>query len=64
MNREMLEDTIKKSGLRMSYICARMGMERTGFYRKRTGERSFTESEIKKLGELFGEERIAEVFAD
>lgn len=49
---ELLEDYIKKSGLRIGFICHQLGISRQMFDRKRKGINSFRQSEVYVLCDL------------
>lgn len=49
---ELLEDYIKKSGLRIGFICHQLGISRQMFDRKRKGKNSFRQSEVYVLCDL------------
>ena len=51
-NTSMLQQAIKDSGLKISFISRTIGLSRTGFYKKLSNESSFNAEEIKKLCEL------------
>lgn len=48
----LLDEYIKKSGLRISYICETLGISRQAFDRKRKGLICFRQSEVYVLCDL------------
>lgn len=49
---EMLNEYIEKSGLKISFIIEKLGISRTAFDKKRTGQTPFKGSEIYVLQDL------------
>ena len=49
VNLDLLRDYIRKSGLRISFICDRLGLSRESFRLKMNGTREFKVSEMKTL---------------
>ena len=49
VNLDLLRDYIRKSGLRISFICDRLGLSRESFRLKMNGSREFKVSEMKTL---------------
>lgn len=54
MDKELLDRAIDESGLNITQICEKLGISRSAFFRKRTGESEFTWSEIEKLVNILG----------
>lgn len=52
VNYDLLRECIKKSGLRISYICERLHLSREAFRLKMNGSREFKVSEMKILCDL------------
>lgn len=52
VNLDLLRDYIRKSGLRISFICERLGLSRESFRLKMNGSREFKVSEMKTLCDL------------
>ena len=52
VNYDLLRECIKKSGLRISYICERLHISREAFRLKMNGSREFKVSEMKILCDL------------
>ena len=51
---ELLKEKIKKSGYKMKYVAAMLGISYYGFFKKLTNDNEFKASEIQKLCELLG----------
>lgn len=51
-NTALLDQLIKESGLKLSFIAAKLGISRTAFYKKIRGLVPFTGPEIKIMCEL------------
>ena len=49
---ELLNEFIKKSGLRIGFIVEKLGLSRNGFDKKRNGINSFSGSEVYVLCDL------------
>ena len=49
VNLDLLRENKKKSGLRISFICDRLGLSREAFRLKMNGTREFKVSEMKTL---------------
>jgi len=49
VNYDLLRECIRKSGLRISFICDRLGLSREAFRLKMNGSREFKVSEMKIL---------------
>lgn len=62
MDRELFDKAIDNSGLSINQICAALGVSRSAFFRKRTGESEFTWSEIDKLVNILGLQSPVPVF--
>ena len=60
----LLDNYIKKSGLRIGYICKRLGISRQGFNYKRRGRSPFKASEVYVLVDLLkiSDEDMAYIF--
>jgi transcriptional regulator with XRE-family HTH domain len=54
VNTQYLEEIIKNSGLKISYIAEKCGMSRPTFNAKRNNESEFTAKEIKTLCDILG----------
>lgn len=52
VNTQLLEEKIKKSGIKLSYIEETLGISSTGFKKKRDGKTPFRGSEIYVLCDL------------
>ena len=52
VNYDLLRECIRKSGLRISYICERLHISREAFRLKMNGSREFKVSEMKILCDL------------
>lgn len=52
VNEEKLDEYIKNSGLRTSYITDKLGISREAFYQKKRGNISFRVSEVYVLCDL------------
>lgn len=52
MNREKLENEMKKKGINKSQMCKELGMSRSAFYRKCRGITQFTQEEIQHITDL------------
>lgn len=53
-NTALLESYISESGLKVGYICEKLGLSRQGFRKKLTNESEFKASEINSLAALLG----------
>lgn len=53
-NTALLESYISESGLKVGYICEKLGLSRQGFRKKLTNESEFKASEINALAALLG----------
>lgn len=53
-NTALLESYISESGLKVGYICEKLGLSRQGFRKKLTNESEFKASEINTLATLLG----------
>ena len=65
-NTELLKEKIKESGLKVTAIAEKTGINRVTLYNKISGKNEFTASEIVALSNLLGlttEEREAIFFA-
>lgn len=49
INTQLLDEKITDSGLKISYICDKLGLSRNGFNKKRKGEIPFKKPEIYLL---------------
>lgn len=49
MDKELLEYRMKKSGVSIADMCAKLGISRSAFYRKCNGISEFTQSEIQAI---------------
>ena len=49
MDKELLEYEMKKRGIKIGDMCAKLGVSRSAFYRKCTGVSEFTQSEIQTI---------------
>lgn len=52
VNTQLLEHYIKKSGLKVGFICEKLGISRTAFDNKRKGKAPFKASEIYVIADL------------
>lgn len=52
VNTQLLDEYIEKSGLKICYICERLGITRQAFGRKRRGISPFKAAEVYVLCEL------------
>ena len=50
----LLKDSIKMSGLKLSYIAEQLGLSRQGLANKLRGDRRFTVNEVYDLRRLLG----------
>lgn len=48
-NTELLEEAIRLSGLKISYLADKCGLSRTAFYKKKNGETEWNANEISVL---------------
>ncbi|MBR3610027.1 MAG: helix-turn-helix transcriptional regulator [Oscillospiraceae bacterium] len=62
MDKELFDKAVDESGLSITQICKKLGMSRSAFFRKRTGESEFTWSEIEKLVDILGLKSPVPVF--
>ncbi len=46
VNKQLLDQKIEESGLKVNYIAKKLGVSRSGFDKKRSGELNFRVSEI------------------
>lgn len=60
INRQLLDEKIKQSGLKINFICQKLGISRNAFDRKRKGEIPFRVAEIYVLCDLLGIKEDAE----
>lgn len=49
MDKELLEYRMKKRGVSIADMCAKLGISRSAFYRKCNGISEFTQSEIQAI---------------
>lgn len=49
MNKALLEYEMKKNGVSIGEMCAKLGISRSAFYRKCNGKSEFTQSEIQNI---------------
>ena len=49
---QLLDDYIRNSGLRISYICDQLGISRQAFDKKRKGSSAFRQSEVYVMCDL------------
>lgn len=49
MDKELLEYRMKKRGVSIADMCAKLGISRSAFYRKCNGISEFTQSEIQTI---------------
>lgn len=61
---ERLKQLVEESGLRKCYICEKLGITRSGYFKKETGKSDFTASEIKVLKGLLklSNKDVADIF--
>ena len=52
VDRELLDNAIKNSGLKVSFICDTLGISRQAFDKKRKGINSFRKSEVYVICDL------------
>lgn len=52
VNTQLLNDKIKASGLKKEYIAERLGITRSGFYKKATNGSEFTVKEVNIICDL------------
>lgn len=67
LNKQLLEESIKESGLRKSFIIKKLGLSTTGFDKKQKGITPFRTAEIYVLCDLLNiseEDRQQIFFAD
>ena len=59
-----LKELVDESGLRKSFICEKLGITRSGYFKKETGKSDFTASEIKVLKGLLklSNKDVADIF--
>lgn len=57
---ELLDKKIDESGLRIGYICERLGISRQVFYNKRTNRTEFLPSQIESLCNILGINTLTE----
>lgn len=62
-NTELLEQLIRESGLKMSYIAERLGISRQALHKKIKGIVHFNAPEIKIMCELLGLKTWAQIKA-
>lgn len=62
VDKELFDEAINESGLSINQICSALGVSRSAFFRKRTGESEFTWSEIDKLVNILGLKSPVPVF--
>lgn len=63
-NTQLLEKKIKESGLKISFICERLGLSTSGFDKKRKGINPFRRLEIQELQKLLNlsDTEVKEIF--
>lgn len=49
MDIDRLRSTIDDSGIKLKFICEKMGLSRYGLYKKLNGSSEFTASEMKEM---------------
>lgn len=49
---QLLEEAIKKSGIKISFLCEQLGISRTAFDKKKNGKTKFRVPEIYVLCDL------------
>ena len=54
MDKALLEYEMKKRGVSISDMCAKLGCSRSAFYRKCNGISEFTQSEIQAIIDYLG----------
>jgi ACT domain-containing protein len=62
VNKELLEDKMKKSGKSISDMCEMLEISRSAFYRKRKGISEFTHGEICKIVDYLKLESPVDIF--
>lgn len=64
IDKDLLDEAIKKSGLRIEFIVDKLGISRQAFDRKRKGQYAFRQSEVYVLCDLLkiDEERRTLIF--
>ena len=62
-DRDVINDTIKRKGLKKSYIAEQLGITPTTFWKKLSGQAKFTKSELYMLSDILDgryEQRLQE----
>lgn len=62
MNKELLEYEMKKRGVTIGDMCAKLNISRSAFYRKCKGISEFTQSEIQAIVNYLGLESPVGIF--
>lgn len=62
MDKALLEYQMKKSGVSIADMCARLGISRSAFYRKCNGISEFTQSEIQTIVDYLSLESPVGIF--
>lgn len=64
VNTQLLDDKIRKSGYKMTFINNQLGITRSAFYLKKKGDRPFKAAEIYLLSDLLNitDEEKQEIF--
>lgn len=62
MDKALLEYEMKKKGVTISDMCAKLGCSRSAFYRKCNGISEFTQSEIQTIVDYLGLESPVGIF--
>lgn len=66
MDLELLQDTVRKSGLKKEWLCRQMGMSYPTLHRRMTGETPFSASEIEMFSRVLklSENKKKAIFGD
>ncbi len=64
VNTQLLDEKIKESGLKTTFIIEKLGLSANGFYKKKNGETNFRVSEVYVLCDLLhiSEQEKNEIF--
>ena len=62
MDKALLEYEMKKRGVTIADMCAKLGCSRSAFYRKCNGMSEFTQSEIQTIVDYLGLESPVGIF--
>ncbi len=62
MDKDLLIYEMKKKGLNVSELCAKIGISKSAFYRKCNGKTEFKLDEIKKIKEVLSLDSVTPIF--